>query len=357
MKKKIKNSVKTEMKNMIQKELARIMAKKISNEDFFKEMMQEVVNDFYEEEQQGEKNSSRLEEVQKELYSPLNKNSSKLFKEINKNRFGHIADIMNGKYKDDFSTFINKELDDEHGFKPFPITRPSTKTSNIISVEPSDVELTKEQMNKIFNSQKLPIFNNPNPKNMQILRNIVLEQATQDYGYIQYTKEILNEMFDYIEKNKSKLRATHEQMHINNKSIETYRVNNGEERELVSDFRTNHSFNTSINPEYFGYELEIKTSNTTNQKAIALKNLTVNQNSVSEGMISAEEMGRLLDLTMDIYSETPATPLSKEFPKEFAKKTSEEEKKEILSKRAIKAWDTRKKNEKAKSKTKAKLKK
>lgn len=341
MKKKIKDSVKTEMKGMIQKELARIMAKQISKEGFFKEMIQEVVDDFYEEEQE-------------ETSSLLNENQSNFFKETNKNKLGKIADILNGKYKDEYSTFINKEIDDTPGFKSIPLTRPSYKKSN--------VELTKEQMNAVFNSPKTskiedflksaPIFNNPNPRNMQILKNIVSEQAIGDYSNIQYTKEILKNMFDYIEKNKSKLKAVHEQLHINNKSVETYKVNNGEERDLVNDFTTNRSFSTRINPEYFGYELEIKTNIKTNQKTLALKNLTVNQNSVAEGMISAEEIGKLLNLTIDIYSETPVTPLSKEFPEEFTRKTPEEERKEMLSKRATKAWDTRKKNKKTKVKSK-----
>jgi len=341
MKKKIKDSVKTEMKGMIQKELARIMAKQISKEGFFKEMIQEVVDDFYEEEQE-------------ETSSLLNENQSNFFKEINKNKLGKIADILNGKYKDEYSTFINKEIDDTPGFKSIPLTRPSYKKSN--------VELTKEQMNTLFDSPKIskiedflksaPIFNNPNPRNMQILKNIVSEQAIGDYSNIQYTKEILKNMFDYIEKNKSKLKAVHEQLHINNKSVETYKVNNGEERDLVNDFTTNRSFSTRINPEYFGYELEIKTNIKTNQKTLALKNLTVNQNSVAEGMISAEEIGKLLNLTIDIYSETPVTPLSKEFPEEFTRKTPEEERKEMLSKRATKAWDTRKKNKKTKVKSK-----
>lgn len=341
MKKKIKDSAKAEMKDMIQKELARIMAKQISKEGFFKEMIQEVVDDFYEEEQE-------------ETSSLLNENQSNFFKEINKNKLGKIADILNGKYKDEYSTFINKEIDDTPGFKSIPLTRPSYKKSN--------VELTKEQMNTLFDSPKIskiedflksaPIFNNPNPRNMQILKNIVSEQAIGDYSNIQYTKEILKDMFDYIEKNKSKLKAVHEQLHINNKSVETYKVNNGEERDLVNDFTTNRSFSTRINPEYFGYELEIKTNIKTNQKTLALKNLTVNQNSAAEGMISAEEIGKLLNLTIDIYSETPVTPLSKEFPEEFTRKTPEEERKEMLSKRATKAWDTRKKNKKTKVKSK-----
>jgi hypothetical protein len=355
MKKKIKDSAKAEMKDMIQKELARIMAKQISKEDFFKEMMQEVVDDFYEEEQE-ETTSPQLKEGQEGTNLLLGGNPFiKRFKEIDKNRLGHISDIMAGKYKDEYSIFLNKEVGDVPGFNSIPVTRPLSKTSN--------VELTKEQMNKIFESPKvsklideLSIFNNANPKNMQFLKNIVSEQAIGDYSNIQYTKEILKEMFNYIEKNKSKLKATHEQLHINNKSVETYKINNGEERDLVDDSKRSFS-GTKINPNFFGYELEIKTSNVTNQKTLALKNLTVNENSVSEGMISAEEIGRLLNLTIDIYSETQITPLSKEFPEEFSKKTSEEEKKETLSKRALKAWETRKKNEKTKSKTKVKSKK
>lgn len=357
MKKKIKDSVKTEMKGMIQKELVRIMAKQISKEGFFKEMIQEVVDDFYEEEKQEESYSSYLKEKQEALSSLSKGNLPKLFKEIDKSRLINIVDIMNGKYKDEYSIFLNKELDDI-STKPRPDVKPSIKPS----VRASNVELTKEQMNTLFTSPKIskideslktvPIFNNPNPRNMQILKNIVSEQAIGDYSNIQYTKEILKDMFDYIEKNKSKLKAVHEQLHINNKSVETYKVNNGEERDLVNDFTTNRSFSTRINPEYFGYELEIKTNIKTNQKTLALKNLTVNQNSVAEGMISAEEIGKLFNLTIDIYSETPATPLSKEFPEEFAKKTPEEERKEMLSKRAIKAWDTRKKNKKTKVKSK-----
>lgn len=352
MKKKIKDSAKAEMKDMIQKELARIMAKQISKEDFFKEMMQEVVDDFYEEEQEEQEDitQSRLKKIQESKYSPLNGNPFGLSKEVQKDRLGKIVDILNGKFKDEYSKFINKEVDDVPGFKSIPVTRPLSKTSN--------VELTKEQMNKIFESPKvsklideLPIFNNANPKNMQFLKNIVSEQAIGDYSNIQYTKEILKEMFDYIEKNKSKLKATHEQLHINNKSVETYKINNGEERDLVDDSKRSFS-GTKINPNFFGYELEIKTSNVTNQKTLALKNLTVNENSVSEGMISAEEIGRLLDLTIDIYSETQAVPLSKEFPEEFTRKTPEEERKEMLSKRATKAWDTRKKNKKTKVKSK-----
>lgn len=44
--KKIKDSVKAEMKKAVQKELSKIMAKQIAKEDSFKGMVQEIMSDF-----------------------------------------------------------------------------------------------------------------------------------------------------------------------------------------------------------------------------------------------------------------------------------------------------------------------
>jgi len=302
MKKKIKNSVKTEMKNMVQKELSRIMAKQISNEDFFKEMVQEVISDFYEVEKEEIKEKTSYDSI----------------KEFGRDKASVINDIMEGKYREDFSKIINKDINKNKTEVCFdPISQLKTRVSN------SKIELTPEQMNVLFGKRKENsepeienklLFSQPNPHNLNILKNINGEQAIQDYERIQYTKEVIKDLFDYIEKNKSHLKAIHEQMHINNKSVEIYKIQNEAEKDLINDFRIYKTFSTRINPEYFSFEVEIKTSEITKQKIIALKNVVMKSVDISDGVIGAEDAEKLLEIAQDIYSNTTIKPLSQTEP-------------------------------------------
>lgn len=340
MKKKIKNSVKSEMKSMVQRELAKIMAKQISNEDSYKEMIQEVINDFYEEE-------IEVEDTGKE-----NQPTSG-------NKRDTLYEILSGKYKDRFSALVNQEENNTLQMNPYVIGK-NLKNENQIF---PNIELTKEQLNTLFKSQNEQgtrqfnpaYFREVNPVNLCNLRGIIKEQSIQDYERIQYTKEVLGKMFDFIEKNINFLEATHEQLHINKNSIETYKVQNKVEKELVNDFNTNKIFSTRLNPEYFSFELEIKTNDLTKQKKLALKNLTMENNVISEGVISTEDVEKLLKIVQEIYSVTTIKPLSQTEP------ITEEEiraaKKIKNSQRAKKAWDTikaKKQVQKTSTKTKAK---
>jgi len=304
MAKKMKNSVKTEMKNMVQRELVRIMAKQISNEDSFKEMVQEVISDFYEEEAVVE-----------------NQTSYNSKKDLQKGRLGLLTDIMNGKYKEEFLTCINKELEEKNLLMDSLVT---PHKSSIPIQKQSNVELSKEQMDALFRisptkraeNEKIDnlVFSKANVHNMRILNNINAEQASQDYQKIQCTKEISDQLFDYIENNKGNLDATHEQLHINNKSIETYKVHNKEEKEKIGNFKFGKGFTTTLNPKYFAFELEIKTNELTKQRTLTLKNITMESNSISKDVMSAKNIEKLLNIVQEIYSNTTIKPLSQTEP-------------------------------------------
>ncbi len=319
MEKKIKNSVKTEMKNMVQKELAKIMAKQISNEDFFKEMVQDVISDFYEDVDVSKQKENISDSIGKRplsdyidekfdnasAYEKLSNFSSK----NTRDKLEHLSDIACGKYKEEFLKHIN------YGDEP--------KKSQVSSIRrhipplftpESKVEFTSDQLNSIFNNtaedrnplQNL-IFNQPNRNNLRELNNITKSQASEDFvEKMQYTKEILEKLFNYIENNMNKLDATHEQVHIGKRSIELYSVVDRE------------------NKDDFSFELEIKGKTSFVGREIFLKNVAVDSMLVNEGIISLENAEKLLDLSQKIYSETIIEPLSKTEPDEQIIEVAEE---------------------------------
>jgi hypothetical protein len=330
MAKKIKNSVKTEMKNMVQKELARIMAKQISNEDFFKEMIQDVISDFYEE----------FDE------EPINQQSSpqRPWENVQKNRLGHISDIVSGKYKDKFSELINKERSSKSDLMDFFVSPSRFKSK--VNLPGSRVELTQEQMDTLFRPREIKpeteinsnlLFGQPNSNNLSILKGINAEQAINDYRHIQYTEEILNQIFDYIEKNKSNLEATHEQTHPReNFSIEIYKVKNKEEENIVEDFRTSKSFALKLNPNYFAFNLEVKTNEITKNKETFLKNVFINGNQIGEGAVSSDNVKKIMNLVEEIYSETKINPISQtELAPQIVEPKSSKNKKNKLKEKVV----------------------
>ena len=289
--KKIKNSVKTEMKNMVQKELAKIMARQISNEDFFKEMVQDTIADFYEDEAESKDFSTSSPFSNHKTYSKLGADKSDL-----------LNDIFTGKYKDEFKKILDVDVDR---------TREANTTSTIFNpmrfspVEPSKVRLSESQLNSMF-ARDLDInkpetvrainstFSKPNPYNMSILSSINGKQAIQDYNNIHYTKDTMAKIFECIEKFKGNLTATHEQIHHDTKSIETYKV--------------------SYIGGGFSFEIEIQTRLSSKTKTINLKNVNLLGDKISEGITDLKSIEKLLDLAQEIYSETPILPISKTVP-------------------------------------------
>ncbi len=298
--KKIKNSVKTEMKNMVQKELARIMAKQISNEDFFKEMVQDVICDFYEEESEEKSNKTNLSNEK----FPLDEFTRNRMEKINR-----LRDIQNGNNKDRISELLN--FDNKSNNKENTFFEKEIDYFNQYR-KPSKVELSSEQLNTLFGQKdvchdKLTnklIYGQPNIKNYLELRNIVEEQATSDYGQIQYSENVLHDLFSYIEKNKAELEATHEQTHVDSKSIEIYKVGNKNKKIIGEGAEEVGYFYKKLNPDYFYFELEIQTNEIKKLREISLKNVFLNGKSIDKGDISIINGENLLNLSKEIYSET-----------------------------------------------------
>ena len=294
MAKKVKNSVKTEMKNMVQKELAKIMAKQISNEDFFKEMVKDVVNDFYEEDVE-------LKEVKDFIERPWDR--------IQNNKLGHLKDILNGKYKENFNDLVNDKNKSKGDFLEFM----TSKVHKSPTFPESKVNLKQSDLESLFNAPKesnifnKAIFSVPNSQNLTILKGINAEQALSDYKTIQFTDDTLGDIFNNIAKYRKNLECSHEQTHSNKNSIEVYRIKNKEEVEVEKGKYVWEN----INPNYFAFDLKIKTKENTQLREISLGNVFLNGNIIAEGNLGFENAEKMLNLVVEIYSDTTIEPISK----------------------------------------------
>lgn len=297
MAKKVKNSVKTEMKNMVQKELAKIMAKQLSNEDFFKEMVKDVIDDFYEEEVE-------LKEVKDKDFigKPWERNQN--------NKLGHINDILNGKYKDEFNSLVDGKKIPKNDFLEFMTSKVHKYPTNTAS----NVSLKQSELESLFNAPKesnvfnKSIFSVPNSQNITILKGINAEQAISDYKMIHFTNETLEEIFYAIIKHRKDLECSHEQTYSNKNAIEVYRIKNKEEKEFQQDEKV---WNKIINPNYFSFDLEIKTKENTLLREISLGNVFLNGNTIEKGNLGFENAEKILNLVVEIYSDTIIEPISK----------------------------------------------
>lgn len=277
--KKIKNSVKTETKNMVQKELSKIMAKQLSNQDFFKEIMQDVINDFYEEDVNLDK--PKLEQKINPTYDKI---KSSII-----DRTSLINDIMNGQLKEEFSTLVGDE-------KNFNQHQSFNKLAGL-DIPESKVELNDKLLQLLFGQ--------PNICNLSSLKKINAKQAVEQYDCIEYTKEFLDKLFNYIEENKSQLIATHEQIHVGDNSVEIYKINNKEEKD------DKHFFLPLINQNHFSFELRIKTNEISKKNEMFLENVIFEGRVIEHGFILIEDFQKLLNLSKEIYSETIKEPVPK----------------------------------------------
>jgi len=316
--KKIKDSAKAEMKKAVQKELSRIMAKQIAKEDFFKEMVQEIVSDFFEEDAIKETAIPHPEQ-------PWNWGTT------TPERLKLLAGIKKGELKDEFSKIINKNLNSEEKeyfeqIADSPNIKNSPDFNRLIKRKNSNVLFTDEQMRTLFDPARLAekekaqssysndiVFGKANPQNINKLSGFVKDQAIEDYSRINYTQEVKDNLFDYIKNNKSSLEATHEQFHINPiNSMERYHVTNKKNLHLDKT-EVAYKFNRgayNINPEHFSFNVEIKTNTKTNIKAVLLNDVYLKGEYFPHGHITFDDVTKLLDIAQQIYSDTIICPLS-----------------------------------------------
>jgi len=313
--KKIKDSAKAEMKKAVQKELSKIMAKQIAKEDLFKNMMQEILSDFFEEIDVKEE---KQEESTFNLF-PWQRG----YKNVNE-RIKTLAGIQSGDHKEEFSKMINKDV---NSISCDFSKNVSDLNSRLIRKGNSNVLLTDDQMKTLFDPARLAekvktipnplLFREANPINMSKLASISKEQAEADYFRgMNYTKEMIDSLFKYINENKLSLEATHDQWEANNNSIEKFHVKNKEPKDLEENEEFRRFYTPKINPKYFAFCIEVKTRLTTKIKTFSLIDVYLNGESLPFGSIGLEDIIKLLELAKEIYSDTIILPLSQTNPEE-----------------------------------------
>lgn len=335
--KKIKDSVKTEMKKAVQKELSKMMAKQIAKEDSFKRMAQEMMSNFFEEDAIKEIAMPQPEESWRNSTNPWTKSTT--------DRLQFLAGIKKGDLKEEFAKLIDKNLYSEE--KDYFNIKNVSDLNRFIKKANSNVLLTDTQMSTLFDPARIAektksgttipndiIFTQANPVNMSKLSSIVKEQAEADYSSINYSQEIKDKLFNYINSNKSSLEARHEQIHINsaNNTKERYYIANKEDLYVDKnkiDYRL-HMQAYNINPEHFSFNLEIETNTKTNKKAMLLKDIYLKGESFPYGNITSDDGVKLLDIAQQIYSDTIIKPLSETQPVKVAK-TKVSRRKRIVS--------------------------
>lgn len=324
MEKKLKDSVKTEMKAMVQKELAKIMAKKISKEDVFKNMIEETMNELCED-SISDLHESKTQKLEKKEHFQDNLNNlfgtvvgpnklNSIYGDSIVKKASLFDDIKNGKRRDEMFVLVNKEFDNSsipsrhNGKKKAKYECP--KELNLNSF-PGGHKFSAEQIETMFNYnnkhdecekkvdatelQEL-IFKAPNEENFNALKNITKIQAIQDYTGIQYTEQVLDKLFNYVEKIEVDLEATHIQTHFGNTSTEVYHVAN------------------KNNEKLFSFDIEIIQNLNSKNKRIYLKNVIFDGCCFPQGNVENKRLLILLELAKNIYSETIIKPLSKTEP-------------------------------------------
>ena len=67
----------------------------------------------------------------------------------------------------------------------------------------------------------------------------------------------------------------------------------------------------NINPNYFAFDLKIKTKENTQLREISLGNVFLNGSIIAEGNLGFENAEKMLNLVVEIYSDTIIEPISK----------------------------------------------
>lgn len=266
--KKIKDSIKLEMKREIQKELVKIIAEQISKENVFVEMKQNIIDDF-------------CEDVSNK---PLNIFNETLEKNKTIDFLKKMDVIKDGKMKDFFDVMINKKIGKEY-FKTNEIDISKINIPNIpednlwingeIPIDGSEIT-KKVKRNKIYSH----ILNENNIS--EVLAS--LRPQENEYHLIEYTDETLDLLFNLLEESKLNLIVSCENVLGDTK----FKVSNGEEKYLGES--------GLINSKHLSFELKIDSLS-----KIELENVFINGHLIERGIIELKTANEILDIVNKNY--------------------------------------------------------